>query len=189
MPQKPPLDVTAQQGLEKCLSRLSRISTGEWRTAMVTACSGRARDVVGRYAREEAHAVFLRLSGLPVYSFMLVSPRDIECVSRGFTGHSFPHTEKTSVGEEIMLTELGNIILNSLVNSLLNAAGGSALPDLPEYFEGKAADLEKALAARMPLDETCRVISAAVSLRCEGLASWTMHAFIPEDMAARIERP
>ncbi|MDA8131975.1 MAG: hypothetical protein M0011_10780 [Elusimicrobia bacterium] len=189
MPQNPPLDVLAQQGLEKCLSRLSRISTGEWRAAMVSAGHGKPRDVIARYAAAGAHAVFLRLTDIPVYSIMLVSPGDIECVSRGFTGHSFPRSEKTSLAEEIMLTELGNIMLNSLVNSLLNAVNRSAMPDLPEFIEGGYGDIEKALAAKLPLDKPCRLISAAVSLRCEGLASWTMHAFVPEELAAQIERP
>ncbi len=189
MPRKPTLDVLAQQSLEKCLSRLSRISTGEWRAALVSSCPGRPRDVIERYAAGGEHAVCLSLSGIPVHSVMLVAPADVECVSRGFTGHSFPRSGKTTKSEEIMLTELGNILLNSLVNPLLNAVGKSAMPQLPEFVEGGPGAVEKFLSARLRPDEPCRLVSAAVSLRCEGLASWTMHAFVPEELAARIERP
>ncbi len=185
----PNLDLLVQQSLDKCLSRLSRISTGHWRAAMVNSYTGKPADIFTRYAAETAEAVFLKFAGLPFHSVMLVPPGDIQCVSRGFTGHSFPKTEKTSIADEIMLTELGNILLNALLNAVINALKRSGLPELPRFMEGDARKLAAEFSGALNLDENCRIVSAAISLECDGLAAWTLHAFVPNELAREIEQP
>lgn len=188
MPENTSLDEVAQRGLEKCLARISGISSGKWRAAMVSTYAGTPRAVISRYACGGCEAVFLNFKDAPIPAIMIADPQDRECISRGFTGHSFPKSEKTSIAEEIMLAELGNILLNALVNSMLNAAKKSAIPDLPLFLEGGPEKMTSALAGRMQLDKECRVVSAAVSLCCDGLASWTLHAFVPEGIARGIEQ-
>lgn len=185
----PNLDLLVQQSLEKCLSRLSRISTGHWRATMVNSSVAKPSYILARYAADSVEAVFLKLNGLPLSSVMLVPPGDIQCISKGFTGHSFPKTEKTSIADEIMLTELGNILLNALLNAVINALKKSGLPDLPRFVEGNEAKLAAEFGGMMNLDEDCRIVSAAISLECEGLAAWTLHAFVPSELAREIEQP
>jgi hypothetical protein len=188
MDPKPNLDLLVQQSLDKCLSRISRISTGHWRTAMVNSSIGKPSSVFARYAADVTEAVFLKLNGLPLSSIMIVTPGDIQCVSRGFTGHSFPKAEKTSIADEIMLTELGNILLNALLNAVINALAQSGLPELPRFIEGDAQKLTSEFGAALNLEEDCRIISAAITLECEGLATWTLHAFVPNELARKIEQ-
>ncbi len=186
MPQNS-LDMLVQRNLDRSLSRISRISTGKWRAAMVNSYPASPRAVLARYAAETSVAVFMRLDTLPLGAVMLVKPEDVECVSRGFTGHSFPASGRISKADEIMLTELGNILLNAAVDSLLNALKRSALPAIPLLLEGDAVELAERAAGLLSMDAPNRAVSAALSLECEGLAVWTLHVFVPEDLAREIE--
>lgn len=186
MPQNS-LDILVQRNLDRSLSRISLISTGRWRAAMVNSYSATPRAVLARYAADPSVAVFMKLNELPLGAVMLLRPEDVECVSRGFTGHSFPASGKVSKADEIMLTELGNILLNAAVDSLLNALKKSALPAIPLLLEGAAAALAERGAGLLAMDSPGRAVSAALSLECEGLAVWTLHVFVPEDLAREIE--
>lgn len=179
------LEILALLSLERCLLRLSRISTGSWLVAGVKAYSGSAAGALAAYSGKEAGAVYMVMDSLPMTGVMAADPADIECLSKGFTGHGFPGGARITPAEEIMLTELGNILLNALINGLLNELKITLLPALPRFAAGDAAALTAALG---PAPAAARVIAARLALDCGGsYAEWDLFVLLPEDLARRLD--
>ncbi|HCC47378.1 MAG TPA: hypothetical protein DEQ38_04585 [Elusimicrobia bacterium] len=179
------LEILALLSLERCLLRISRISTGSWRVAGVKVGPGSAAGELAGYAGTEAAAVYMVMDSLPMTAVMAASPADIECLSKGYTGHGFPRGARVTPAEEIMLTELGNILLNALINGLLNELKITLLPALPRFAAGDAASLTAALG---PAPEAARVIAAKLALDCGGSsAEWDLFVLLPEDLARRLD--
>ncbi len=120
---------------------------------------------------------------------MLFNPADMECLTKGFTGHSFPHGARTTQAEEVMLTELGNIVLNALINAPLNDVKKSIIPAAPLYIEGNFQRLNTELQKIVGSEKDLRIISAALSVQCDSCVSRTeIFAILPEEMALALER-
>lgn len=182
------LETVTLQGLQKCLARLSRISTDNWRAASVKVYPGKAADALAPYASKDVAAVCMVMDAMPLACVMAADPLDIECLSKGFTGHSFPNGGRITPADEIMLEELGNIVINAMVNSLLNALKSSVLPALPRFVHGTAERLTAELGPRMDLNKDYRIISVKVVLDCGGLrALLDLFTLLPEELARQLD--
>jgi len=176
--------------LEKCLSRLAKVSAGTWEVLGVTASSGSLEDAVKQHNFENpvASVVYFNLTGLPLTAMLILDPADIDCISKCFMGYSFPGGPATTQAEEVMLLELGNIILNSIVNSTLNALKKSGMPSVPAYLEGDLPRLLEGLGAGAELKQNLRVITAKLAIRCDSReAVAEVLALIPEELALGID--
>lgn len=179
------LEKLVLRGLEKSLQRIARVSAGTWRVAGVRTYVGSAAEALSAYAARPAAAVYMVMEAMPLCSVMAAEPADIPCISEGFTGVSFSSGPRISAAEEVMLSELGNILMNALVNEIINALKTSLLPALPVFASGNAAELTGRLgpcAARPG-----RVIAARLALECSGKAAeWDLFALLPEELAAQL---
>ena len=177
--------------LEKCLLRLSRVSAGTWQILGINISTGTAAGAIKQHDfTNQAAAVYFNLgSGPALTMIMLFDPTEIEGISKGFTGHSFPRGERTTPAEEITLMELGNIVMNALANSVLNALNKTSFPALPEYIEGDSDALIKELGAITDLNREYRVIKATLAIRCDNnVANSEVFALIPLELASILER-
>ena len=128
------LERLAALSLEKCLVRLSKVSAGTWQLVDTGGSSGTPGNAVGKYdfKNQPAAAVYFDIKGdFPMTSLMIFDPADIDCISKCFLGYSFPRQGGISHSDEVMLLELGNIVLNSLSNLVFNALGESFMPLCP----------------------------------------------------------
>ncbi len=169
----------AASGLKTCLSRLARVSPCTWQVPEISVSVGTLEEAVGRhdFRGGPAAAVYFTLNaGQALTALMLFDPADMECLAKGFTGHSFPRGQRTTMAEEVMLLELGNVVLNAMVNPVLNAARKCALPPVPEFAEGDAARLLQALGAAADLKRESLVVKAALVIKCENSGT-TCEAF------------
>ncbi|HAH32545.1 MAG TPA: hypothetical protein DCL44_09565 [Elusimicrobia bacterium] len=177
--------------LEKCLLRLSRVSAGTWRVLNIKISEGTLEDAVKQHDfTNHAAAVYFGLkTGSTLTAIMLLNPADIECISKCFTGHSFPRGPHTTPAEEVMLQELGNIVLNSLVSSLLNTLKKHSIPAVPQYIEGDAAHITGGLGTVADLKQKFRMIKATLVIqfdKCE--TNSEVFIMIPDEMALELER-
>jgi hypothetical protein len=178
------IQTLALLALEKCLQRLGRVSAGNWRAAGVEVYSGGAADALAPYEGRESAAVYMVMEKLPLTSVLIVDPADTECISKAFTGHAFPKGRHITVADEVMLTELGNILINAMVNALLNALKITMLPELPGFAAGNAAAIAAALG---PSTGPARVIEARLALDCGGpAAEILLFVLLPEPLAQRL---
>ena len=114
---------------------------------------------------------------------MLFDPGEMECISKCFMGYSFPRGEVTTQAEELMLLELANIILNSVINSTLNALRKSGIPSVPAYLEGGLSRLLAGLGAGADPQKTFRIIAATLAIRSDNhTARSEVLALVPEEL-------
>lgn len=184
------LESLVTQSLAKCLQRLSRVSAGTWQVTEVKVTSGALEDALRQHDfKTPGIAVYFNLKGMsPLTAVMLFDPADMECISRCFTGHSFPRGAVTTMAEEVMLTELGNIVMNSLINGLLNALRRQSIPTIPGFAEGSLQDLTAELGKTVNVKQGFRIITARLALqRDAATAKVEAIALVPEELAMELE--
>lgn len=198
MPGNDALTELTRKSLLKYLERLSGISSGYWSADCGPAASGGPAEALKPFGDHVEAAVHLGLDALPLAAVMVVDPDELETITKAFTGHAFPRENPRITGaDRIMLSELGNILLNAMLNPLVNALKKSSMPSLPTFHEGPAAALAGELGGRLagelggrlPGASPLRMLPAVINLECCGsMAVISLFAFLPEDFALEIER-
>lgn len=142
------LESIALISLEKCAVKLSRISAGKWSVSDVKVSSRSMEETIKDHAtsRGPGAAVYFEITGEYPFTAMIVfRPEDIDIISRGFLGFSFSKLPSLSQAQELLLSELGNIILNTIVSSLSNSLKRAFLPSAPKCVQGEPRFLLEAL--------------------------------------------
>lgn len=164
----------AEAGLAACLLKLSFAAPGEWKLEDVAVSGGPPADWDAR-----AVAVRVTVSSEPPFSTALFfSEGDLPFLASCFADARL----QAAVGDRVTILEIGNIVLNALVNALLKALGKSAIPSVPSFGSGPAeAGAARAAAGRV------LVISAAVSaVRGGRSAGLRVGAVLPLTLAAKL---
>jgi len=185
------LENLAARSLETCLQRISRVSAGTWKVLEVKAGSGTLETALKLHAyKGTAAAVYFNLKDIaPLTAVMLFEPADLECISKGFTGHSFPRSGAITMAEEVMLTELANIVLNALINAPLNALKKSFMPAVPLFVQGDLQRLALELGRVTGPGTNFKIIAASISVQSGNCASRTeVFTLLPEELAQALER-
>lgn len=174
----------------KCLQRISRVSAGTWQVQGVKVSYGSVRDALAAHDfRNPAAAVYISLEGIrPVTSAMILDTAAIEYVSKCFTGHSFPRSGPITPAEEVMLTELANIVLNAVTNALMNALKKSFIPALPRFAQGGLDVIEREFLAIPALKQNFRIVTVAIEM-CSGpsAARGEVFSLVPEELAMELD--
>lgn len=176
--------------LAKCLQRLSRVSAGTWQALAAKVSAGTLGDALGRHNfKNPAAAVYFNLKGIsPLTALMLFDPADMECISKCFTGHSFPRGAVTSPAEEVMLTELGNIVMNSMINGILNALRRESIPTIPGFAEGNLPALTAEIGKTVNIKQGFRIVTVPLTLQWDAAtARAEAIALVPEELAMELE--
>lgn len=186
------LEQLAALSLERCLVRLSKVSAGTWQLVDTAESSGTPGNAVAQYdfRNKPAAAVFFDIKGdFPMTSLMIFDPGDMDCISKCFLGYSFPKQGGISASDEVMLLELGNIVLNSLSNSVFNALGESFMPSVPKFIAGNAVDIAEGLRTVAGASTVFRIVSSTLAMGVDKRLSTTkVIGLIPEDLARALER-
>jgi len=186
------LERLAVSSLEKCLVKLSKVSAGTWQLAETAESSGTPGSAVGKYdfKGQPAAAVYFDIKGeFPMTSVMIFDPADIDCISKCFLGYSFPRQGGISPSDEVMLLELGNIVLNSLSNSVFNALGESFMPSVPQFVAGDALRIAESVRAAAGAALTFNIVASTIAIQCDNRVSRSkVIALVPEQLALALER-
>lgn len=184
------LESLAALSVAKCLQRISRVSAGTWQVEGVKVSYGSVRDALAAHDfSNPAAAVYISLEGIrPVTSAMLIDPANIAYVSKCFTGHDFSRVGPITPAEEVMLTELANIVLNAITNALMNALKKSFIPALPRFAQGGIDVIEKEFLSIPALKQNFRIVTVAIKM-CAGGSSARSEVFslVPEELAMELD--
>ena len=168
----------AAAGLEKCMQRMTAVSSGAWQLAGTRVFSGKVRDAIRR--EDMAHApaaIRVKIKGDPTFATVLIyGSEETAHIASCFVEGAF--YDPAAVDQpEVTLIEIGNIVLNALANALLRAIGRTAIPSVPAYFKGDYGAIEAWLGAG---PEIFTIISARFTMQREGrTASAEIFAFLP----------
>ncbi|HNW45119.1 MAG TPA: hypothetical protein PKI19_11485 [Elusimicrobiales bacterium] len=162
------LERLAALSLERCLVKLSKVSAGTWELLDTAAARGTLLDAVGLYDFRggPAAAIYVDVAGeVSLATLVLFDPEGMDCISKCFLGYSFPRSRSVSQSEEVMLLELGNILLNSLCNSIMNALRASFIPSVPRFCSGGRSAIAEALGPGIPSGSDPRIVAVTLGMR------------------------
>jgi chemotaxis protein CheY-P-specific phosphatase CheC len=179
------LERIAVTSLERCVAKLSRISAGKWSVADVSVSCRSMQEAIFDHSssRGTGAAVYFEVKGeFPFTSMVVFRPEDIDTISKGFMGFSFSKLPSLNQAQELLLSELGNIILNAIISSLSNALKRSFLPTAPKCVQGETQFLLEALwtaVGRTPHS----LVTVTLDLQCDKTVTRSeVIALIPEKM-------
>ncbi|MCX5793272.1 MAG: hypothetical protein NTY45_13820 [Elusimicrobia bacterium] len=180
----------ATLSLERCLVKLSKVSAGTWQLVDTECSTGTLADAILQYDFKNRSAAGVSIEVKGAFSFatlMLFDPEEMDCISKCFLGYSFPRTKSVSQSDEMMLLELGNIILNALTNSVMNALGTGFIPSVPRYVAGDSRGIEEGLGGVMDLKRDFRTVQVTLAMRSgENVSRCKVFAFLPEELAREL---
>jgi len=172
----------AEAGLKKCLLKITGVTPGEWELQRVLVLNRSVRETLkqGPNAAAAAGVIRVKTKGEPPFlTALLFDPEDSRHIASCFVDdklYGILNAEQT----DDTIIEIGNIVLNALVNSVLRVLRKTAIPSVPAYFKGDAGAIENWLGAG---SGTFTVISADFTLEREGRsASARAIAFLPPAM-------
>ncbi len=181
----------AAGGLSKCMLKTSDASSWAWELCDLEVFSGKVPDAVRKadFGKSVA-AVQVNIRGYsPFSAAMLLRSEDIGHISSCFVNGPLYRTGGITELEEGLVIEIGNIILNAMVNPLINALSVSAIASVPMFIKGGPGAVSAGLSACLNPKLDFRIISASLAMRRDGrLARAGVLAVLPEEFAAELER-
>ncbi|MCX5784455.1 MAG: hypothetical protein NTX59_02070 [Elusimicrobia bacterium] len=185
------LETIAAAGLEKCLSSLSKASTGRWSLADMSVSRGALSELaLDRRAGEGGTAVYFEVSEDHPFAAMLIfRSADRKHISMCFPDYDFPRLVDINQAEDLLLSELGNIILNAFTGSLSNALERSFIPSGVKSLKGSQRFLLESLAAGLGKGPKYSLISIMLGLQCGQLVTRAeVVGIIPEKLEEELKK-
>ena len=180
----------AVAGMQKCAESLSRVSAGIWSISGVDVSVGTLAGVIKRRGSDagETAAVYFDVKGeQQLIAMVLFDLRDMDRISQCFLGYSFAISPGLSQAGELLLTELGNIILNSFISGLSNTLKRILMPSAPACLRGGPNYLLGALGAVMDVEQRYRIVSIKMSVqRDKSVTRSEVLGLIPEKLAQEL---
>lgn len=189
-PRNVTLESLSSLGVAYCLQRLSHASAGTWQVLDAKVSYGTFEDALKQHDfKRPAAAVYVGMKGRsPLAAMMLFDPADMECVSKCYTGQSFHREGKLTPADEMMLIELGNMVVNALLGALLNSLKKGFMPAVPRFIEGDLSRLAGELLKAAGTKTSFRIITVLLEMRSGTCAAKSeVFALIPEEMALELE--
>jgi chemotaxis protein CheY-P-specific phosphatase CheC len=157
--------------LKKCVEKLTRVSAGAWSVACADMSMGTLDETVKRHALEDgegdATAVYFEVKGeLPFIAIILFNQCDINVITKCMLGYSFSPLPAVTQTGELLLSELGNIILNSFVSALSNALNQVFVPTAPRCLKGEPRYLLEAMGVAREIKQRYRIVSIKLDIQC-----------------------
>lgn len=179
------LEEIAGASMGKCMAKLSRISAGQWSVSGISVARRSMSEAIRAHtaAGGIGAAVYFEVAGeYPFTSMVIFRPEDVEVLSRGFLGFSFNKLPGINQAQELLLSELGNIILNAFISALSNTLKRSFLPSAPKSVNGEIQFLLEALWVTLG-GESHSVVTVTLDLKCGNAVTRSeVLAVIPESL-------
>ncbi len=180
----------AVASLQKCVGKLSRVSAGVWSIAGAEVSTGTLEETINHRGPQdaEATAVYFEVKGdLPFVAVILFDPRDIDRISKCFLGYSFSVSPVLTQAGEMLLSELGNIILNSFISALSNTLKRVFMPSAPECLSGQPQSLLESMSTAVDIRRSCYIVRVKLDLKCgESVTRSEVLGLIPEKLAQEL---
>ncbi len=181
----------AAGGLSRCMLKTAEASSWAWELHDVNVFPGKLEDVarVADFGRD-AGAVQVNVRSGPAFAAALVfRAGDAEFIAGALVKEPLYRAADVKDLRESLLLEIGNIVLNALLNPLIDALKKGAIPSVPILVKGGPAAIAAGLGACLAPEADFRIISAALGMRREGRAARAgVVGIISEELAAELER-
>lgn len=138
----------------------------------------------------DSTAVYFDVKGeFPFVAIILFDPRDIAGISKCLLGYTFSVSPSLTQAGELLLSELGNILLNSFVSALSNAIKKVFIPSAPRCLRGEPRYLLEAMTVAMDVNQHYRILNVKLDIRCDNtLTRSEVLGLIPEKLARELSK-
>ncbi|GEM_PF-2361885 len=125
----------ASEAVTRSVAKLSRISSGSWRIKDIEAAVN--SEALRAPGEEPGAGVIFTVAGPgSLRALLTFRARDVEAVSRCFLGYSFVKMSSMNKAEELLVSEVGNILFNSFLSVISARVGEVMLPSVPHCIQG-----------------------------------------------------
>jgi len=193
-PKKALLGRIAVASLKKCVEKLTRVSAGAWNVDCADMSISTLDEAVKRHSLDEqgadSTAVYFEVKGdFPFVAIMLFRSGDINIISKCMLGYSFSPLPEVTHNGELLLSELGNIILNSFVSAMSNALKRVLVPTAPRCLKGEPKYLLEAMGIAREVKQRYRLVSVKLDIQCgKNSTKSEVLGLIPESLEEELLR-
>lgn len=147
-----------ETGLKKSVERINKISSYKWEIEKISF----EIDNVDK----ETICVYLVAPSFNKISFLLfVEKKDSDNIFRSFSGYSFGCTNRITKVEELLISELGNIILNSVLGEIANRIKMAIVPQSPKTINGYKKFLLEGISSMIDTNINKTVVSSSIYVK------------------------
>lgn len=147
-----------ETGLNKSVERINKISSYKWEIEKISF----EIDNIDK----ETICVYLVAPSFNKVSFLFfVEKKDCDNIFRSFSGYSFGHTNRITKAEELLISELGNIILNSVLSEIANRIKMTIMPQSPKTINGYKKFLLENISSMIETNINKTIISAVIYIK------------------------
>jgi len=172
------------KAIDSALLKLNRISAGKWavdETAVLSAPSPEDYDAVCVYFE-------VKKDDEPMNFALFFDRKDVGFISKCFIGYHFFVSEKMDGTEELLISELGNILLNSIISALCNSMKIRLIPSIPRTIQAEKSFALETFSQGLPENRGKKKMSVKIKIKCDGRETFCeVFSFVPESVAALLK--
>lgn len=125
----------SEEAVARSISKLARISSGSWALKGIEVAVN--AESLPEAGEEEGAGVIFTVSGPgALRSLVTFRPGDVDVISRCFLGYSFVKMSSMNKAEELLISEVGNVMFNSFLSVISDRTGKLLLPSVPRCIQG-----------------------------------------------------
>jgi len=155
----------SREALKSAIRKLNRISLGRWSLI-------KDNEVSPTHVQEDYESVCVYFEvkhGKDKINFALFFKcQDVKILSQCFVGYSFFTHGKMRKVEEFLISEIANILLNSMINVLCNKLKIRLIPSVPEVTQMDKKLALEIIREDMPENREKFLVSSRLGIDCEG---------------------
>lgn len=176
----------AEEAVARSISKLARISSGQWALKDIeVAVSAEALKPAGD---QDGAGVIFTVSGPgSLRALITFRPGDVEVISRCFLGYSFVKMSSMNKAEELLISEVGNILFNSFLSVISARTGEMLLPSVPRCIQGGLDFITGTFGESLPTSQDDTAVRVRLTLSCrDGEAECYVLLVMGEALSARL---
>jgi chemotaxis protein CheY-P-specific phosphatase CheC len=176
----------AEEAVARSIAKLARISAGQWalRDIEVSVSS----DALAPAGDHEGAGVIFTVSGRgSLRALLMFRPGDVEVISRCFLGYSFVKMSSMNKAEELLISEVGNILFNSFLSVISSKTGEMLLPSVPRCIQGGLDFITGTFGESLPSGPADTAVRVRLTLSCrDGEAECSVLLVMGEELRAKL---
>ncbi|KAF0126704.1 MAG: response regulator receiver [Elusimicrobia bacterium] len=174
----------AEEAVARSIAKLARISSGKWtlKDIEVAVSAGALRPD----GDQDGAGVIFTVSGPgSLRSLITFRPGDVEVISRCFLGYSFVKMSAMNKAEELLISEVGNILFNSFLSVISARTGEMLLPSVPRCIQGGLDFITGTFGESLPSAPADTAVRVTLTLSCrDGEAECSVLLVMGEELRA-----
>lgn len=179
-------ETIADEAVTRSIAKLARISSGNWSLKDIEVAVSAGE--LGPSGDQDGAGVVFTVSGPgSLRSLITFRPGDVDVISRCFLGYSFVKMSSMNKAEELLISEVGNILFNSFLSVISARSGEMLLPSVPRCIQGGLDFITGTFGESMPSAPADTAVRVRLTLSCrDGEAECSVLLVMGEELRSKL---